>query len=131
MSLGFNVNQNKGLSYLFSLEEGSFKLTGGGEKARDNLFFFLGFVLWFRVYYEDYIPGIGRLIQKPTSMIQSLQTVIIGGLQTKLRKYLPHLQVDNITVGRDRGTKDFALVIDYTFDLEPDTKVQTVSFIQV
>jgi hypothetical protein len=104
---------NLGLDYTTPLKEGKFLLYGGVEKVQKNVWFFMSFIGWFRVYYEDYVPDILPLVQKPISYIQTFKVLILGRLKATVVKYLPDIALNSLDFGiKDRNSVVF--VLDYT-----------------
>lgn len=126
-----NENQNYGLPYRFSLTEtGAFKLIGGGTKAQDGLAMMLTFIGWHRTYYPDFSPDVLWLLQKPTSMVESFKTVILSRFVRAINKYIPTINVEKINIQYDyTDRKKFGTAIQYTYNLEPENTIKTVSFI--
>lgn len=120
----------KGLSHKFAPVNGKFVFTSGTQKATEALHFFLGFIGWFRVYAEDYPPDVLWLIQKPTSLLGTLKTLILGKLLGSVRKYLPHILVKSCNFAptlEDR--KVYVLSLDFAYAKDPDETIQSVTFI--
>ncbi len=124
--------KNKGISQNFILEEGKFLLEGGPDKALDGIYFWLSFSGFYRVYAEDFPPEILQLLQSTTSYVQAMKGLILGRLQESAEKYLPFVRVNQMNLNRIIGDrKGIVLGITFDYKLEPDTQLQTVTFIEV
>lgn len=125
------LEKNKGLSTTFQLAEGRFGLISGVEKSSDNIRMLLSFNGFFRVYYEDFVPEILWLLQKPVSMLNIYRTIILGGLVTVFNKYLPNLRATKIDVVYSyNNRKEYILDIQYTHNVGiTKSVIRTVQFI--
>ena len=127
----YKEENNKGLAYNFRLLEGSFELTGGTEKVERNTYMWLSFLGWFRVYYEDFVPGVLTLLQRPASSIESSKILILGRLQDSVRKYLPEIDVQQLNLERTADRKNYVLGLKYRYNLERETDLFAITFITI
>ena len=118
--MSYETASNNGLPYNFALSEGKFVLSGGSQKAVNNLRMFLGFIGWFRIYYPDYVPNILRLIQKSSSQISATKTLILGTLEESIEKYLPQIQLLELGLGRGDTLRDWTLALKYKYRLKKE-----------
>jgi hypothetical protein len=92
----------------------------------------LSFSGFFRVYFQDFVPDVLWLLQKPVSMLNIYRTIILGGLVTIFQKYLVNLQVQNIGIGysyTDRKTYSLDITYKYNKGITQETmkSVQTIN----
>jgi hypothetical protein len=122
----------KGLSHRFTLSNGSFALTSGAEKAKDNLSFFSFFTSISKIYDQDFNTGMLFLIQKPISAIETYKNLILGRLKLNILKYVPNIVIDDISLqysklaGNERST---SFVTTYRFIDDIDTQEQVITFV--
>lgn len=127
----YNEEKNVGLPYKFTLEDGKFKLIGGELKVQDNISMTLGFMGFFRTYFEDFVPDVLWLLQKPTSIIQSFKTLILGRFVRSLGKYSTNLKVEKINIQYEyTDRKTFGVAIQWTYALDASKSFQTIKFVQ-
>lgn len=156
--MGIRNSANTGLSWRFKLEDdgfktynkwkydeagnlvqeevtvrkSSFQLVGGVEKAGDNISMMLGFIGWYRTYYQDFIPNVLDLIQKNTSTVYQLKSIILSKFRNSMNKYMPEVDVKTVNMVYDyKETKLFTISIDYDFILEEEEEFSVVRFIQI
>lgn len=119
---------NTGLPSTFTLESGAFRLIGGTMKADDNLLMMLNFEGGERVYFEDFPPSFMKLLQRPTSFVNAMKVSILGGMYASFRKYLVYLtmQKSNIVYDPSVDRKQYSLIFQYKYNLQPDTSAVQV-----
>lgn len=126
----YTNNLNTGLSHKFTLKDGKFLLTGGTEKADSNLSFMLHFIGWFRTYYNDFVPDILWLLQKPTSIIDSAKNIILARFLRAASKYLTFINIEKIDLSNTaQNRKHYRFVFQYTYKLDTPKKVKAVKFV--
>lgn len=128
------VEQNDGtfIQVPTTVPKAKFQLIGGSKKADDNVTMMLGFIGWFRVYYQDFVPQVLELIQKPTSTVYSLRSIIVGKLRKSINKYIPIINVKGVSMVYDyRDKKLFTIALDYDFNLEERDTFTVVRFLQI
>lgn len=109
-----------------------FNLFGGVDKANDNITMMLGFIGWFRIYHQDFVPDLLDLVQKPTSFVYNLKTIITAKLQSTIVKYIPEIQLEGINMVYDyRDTKLFTISVNYGYGLKDDENFTVVRFLQI
>ena len=119
----------KGLSCRFQLRNGAFRLTGGSEKARDNIWFYCIFDK-FRVYFSDFGGNFVSLVQKPVSYLQLNKTLILRKLQMGIEKYCGGVKVNGIDIGYFASNrKDYRMQISYSVKEEDNSVSQDVTFV--
>jgi hypothetical protein len=122
------VAPNTGLSYNFEISPSwSFALTGGAEKAAEGIDFWLLFTGWYRRYYEDFPPTFHELLQKPTSYVEALKTLILGKLGDTILRYIPTVRLTNCNIQAESRT-EYVLGLNFQYLLE-EAQIQSVSFI--
>ena len=91
-----------------------------------------GFIGWFRIYYQDFVPQLLELLQSPTSIVYSMKSILIGKLKTIISNYIPEIRVAGISMVYDyRDRKLFTLAVDYSFQLEEQENFTVVRFLQI
>lgn len=127
------ASDNTGLPFRFVLNETfAFRLVGGEEKAQDNITGMLSFIGHFRIYYHDFCPDVLWTIQRPTSMLETFKTLILGRFLKASRKYLVFVQIDDINIEYDyRDRKAFAFGVGYSFKLNPTDNFRLIRFIRL
>ena len=157
--MGFKDELNTGFSWRFQLEEdgtqktydkwvdngsgvyvqtsttvrnSKFELFGVSKKANDNITMMLGFIGWFRLYYQDFVPEVLDLLQKPTSLVHNMKSIIIGKMKKVVTKYISEINVTGVSMIYDyRDRKLFTITLDYGFNLEEEENFTVVRFIQI
>lgn len=119
----------KGLSCRFQLKNGAFQLTGGADKARDNVWFYCIYDK-FRVYCSDFGGNFVSLVQKPVSYLQLNKTLILRKLQVGIEQYCGDVKVGGIDIGYFASSrKDYRMQINYSYKEEDNTISQDVTFV--
>jgi len=119
----------KGLPYNFVLTAGKFTLTEGESKVQINLWTFMKFMNWFRVYKEDYCIDSMFLLQKPISFIDTYKTFFLAKLTSSLKKYLPELAVRSLNMYNSKS-KSIQIAIEYTTKISDNVEPSySVTFI--
>lgn len=126
----YKTQNNKGLPVNFSLSSGKFTLLGGAEKAKDDLLFWSNFHGFRRVYAEDFPPMLWELAQKPSSYLQVFQGLILGRMTQTAQKYLPHIRLESLSLTRTEDRLGYIFAAEYSYNLEPETTYQAVTFVQ-
>lgn len=119
----------KGLSTQFNLDKGSFLLSEGIEKTRDDIKFCTKFDK-FRVYASDFGSVFVSLLQKPASYVQANSTILLGVYKKIIDKYVPGVKVTSIDVGflvTDRKTH--VIKVEYSAEEEDKTVSNDVIFV--
>ena len=115
-----------------TVSNNKFLLVGGTEKASDNVTMMLGFIGWFRTYFQDFCPEIMELVQKPTSYIHSMRNRSTGKIRQSMNKYLTNINVEGISMVYDyRDRKLFTMAFDYSFNLEEKENFTVIRFLQI
>jgi hypothetical protein len=128
----YKEENNVGLPYDFRLKDGKFELTGGTEKAEKNMFMWLNFMGWFRVYFEDFVPDILRLLQKPASFLEAAKVLLLGRLQDSAITYLPDIDIQEMNIEKLSGSrKDYVIGMKFAYKLEPTTSLTAITFITI
>lgn len=115
-----------GLSWNMKLEEGKVVLSGGADKARDNMLFLLNFNYIRRIYLRGFTPNLEWLLQKPTSLLIQLKALILGNLKSKVNTYVPTVIMRGIDVDYSRARKMYLIGVRYNFNEELDAEPQDV-----
>lgn len=121
----------KGLSCRFILDNGGFQLTGGGEKASDNVFFIMNYTFLRKIYDPDFNPGTAFMSQKPSTFLYAYKTLLLGRIKQSIEKYVNDVAVNSMNILFEYSDKkDFMIYIDYTHS-EPGKTVNSynVTFI--
>lgn len=119
----------KGLSFKFKISNGRFILTEGEPKVRDNIAFFMSFLTSSRVYFPDFSPELLWLIQKPSSTVFQLRTLILAKLKNKLSRYIPEIAINRIGLDYIRSQKQYAFYLDFTYLFENRESDEIIEFI--
>lgn len=128
----YREDMNVGLPAKFTLENGRLKLIGGTEKVNDNIYFYLRFRNWFRVYSNDFVPEVLWLLQKPISIISQLKTLILGNLSLSFRKYITFANLLSININYDPSDrKTFGISMEYEYALNPEETQKIVEYINI
>jgi hypothetical protein len=104
-----------GLSYKFQIKNGKFEMTGGGQKASDNVSLVMNYTFLRMNYYPDFNPGTAWLIQKPVSYLFSFRTLILARVKASIEKYVIDTKVNGmniVQVNQDR--KNYAVYANFT-----------------
>lgn len=117
----------KGLSCRFKLTNGKFEMTGGGEKASDNVFFLLNFNDNVKVYYPDFNPDVLWVIQKSSTNINSYKALILGKIKRCLEQYTNNITINSMDIQIPRSNRaNAAIYLDYSYT-EPGSTMQDYS----
>jgi hypothetical protein len=122
----YRTDLNTGLPSNFVIDaNGRFGLVGGTDKVQDNISVLLAFSSWYRIYYTDFCVDIAWLLQKPTSMIQTFKTLLLGKFIASAEKYIPYLKVVKMnTIYSVQQRKEFQVSIEYMYNLATSTTLQ-------
>lgn len=108
--------KNRGLSHRFVVVNGSFKLSEGSEKVKDDLFFLMCFDTVSRIYKSDYAPKILWLVQKSTSFVNLYKTLLLGNLQKVVLKYISSIKIKSLYLISYRASGDFSYDVNIEYE---------------
>lgn len=107
-----------------------FLLVGGEKKAEDSVNMMVSFIGWFRIYKQDFVPDVLWMLQKPTSILHTFKTLILGKLLRAFDKHVPFIRVEKINVVYDlRDRKQLGIVLQYYYKLTPTHKLRLIRFV--
>ena len=119
-----------GFSWNFNLDEGKFTLMNDEEKAKDNLAFLFNFNWVSRIYMPDYNPNIGWVLQKASSSLILLKTLVVSTLKEKISRFVPNVSIKALNTDYDREQKQYFIGIRYAYKNEGnDDNRELIEFI--
>jgi hypothetical protein len=120
---------NKGLATTFYIVDGKFLLTGGQGKVNDNIKFVFYFLGWFRIFSQDFVPPLLKLVQSLTSYVNKYKNLYRYKMLVIFNKYIENATVESIDFPVDlKDRKILVVEIQYRYKLSTKNDIVAVRF---
>ena len=125
------MEKNKGLATSFTLEEGSFKLTSGKEKADDNVLMLFAFMGWFRIFSQDFCVNTFFLFQRNYDYINRYKSSLKLQILQTANKYLPFIKMNSVEFSqKKKGDKSIYMETSFSYNLPMIKQSKKITFVK-
>lgn len=124
-------DKNTGLPTNFTLVNGAFGLVGGTKKSDDNMRMLVGFIGWFRIFTQDYVPNLLWLYQRESSFVNRFKSIARLNFLESAQKYAPFVDVYAVDVQNNpKDRKNLFVDISFRYKLSLKKTYTSVRYIR-
>ena len=127
---------NKGLPTNFKLDNGKFQLIGGEDKVDDDVYFFMSFFGFFRIFTEDFTNNVYVLFQRNFNEVRRRKGLLLSNIIDSFAKYIQNAVLEQSDIGVEKvlyGTREkgVGITLQYRPYLNKVSQSKVVKFIKI